>query len=213
MNKWWMQHGCAKKSDLVERIRSLTAAAPRTLEKEEFDWIMPVLARHYDFEGKGGHTATRIDVVWTAPYGQKPTRCMLLVQPDGSSQDISWHVAISPEGKPSAKSTRRLAMRCELSAQIDSWMRHHPKEDHVCGFCGGVLEGVVEVDHYPEPFWSLAQRFEDLHGVNDNVQDGEQIGTAMFTDREYAGLWDMFHEEHAQLRWAHKKCNNSGRAR
>lgn len=213
MSTWWKQHGCDKKSQLVDRIRALTAVAPRTLMPDEFNWVKPILERHYDFSAKGGYTATSINVVWTAPYGQKPTRCMVLVQPDGTEVDISWHVAISKTGRSSSLSSRRLAMRCTVAAQILDWSQNNPSEFAVCGFCHKEIGAhTAEVDHYPTPFSQLAAAFEGKYGTRDEVQDGDRIGEAFFADIDYGEQWARYHLEHASYRWAHKKCNNSRKA-
>jgi hypothetical protein len=206
---WWKNHGCETKKELESWIRTLSAVAPRVLTPDEFEWMIRVLSRHYNFESKGGSTASAIEVRWVTAFGQKPSRCFFLIQPDGSAMDISWRISVLPTGAPSGHSTQRFAMRCEVADQIDQWVKEHIKGEMVCGFCGDKIGGESNVDHAPPMTFSvIAGRFEEEHGWGGEVVDGSQIGVALFADRAYAQKWKDFHAEHAKLRWAHKECNN-----
>lgn len=210
---WWKDFGCATKKDLEVWIRKLSEVAPRTLEPNEFGWMKRLLARHYNFEAKGGHTATSIEVRWVSAYGQKPSRCFFLVQPDGASVDISWRIAVTPTGAPSGHSNQRFAMRCEVAEQIDKWVRENLSPPLVCGFCGNEITDKTNVDHAPpDTFAVIAGKFEEENGWGGEIVDGSQIGVALFADRDYAERWKNYHEDKAKLRWAHEKCNIRGKS-
>jgi hypothetical protein len=206
---WWKNHGCETKKELESWIRTLSAVAPRVLTPDEFEWMIRILARHYHFEAKGGKTATSLEVRWVAPFGQKPSRCFFMIQPDGTEHEISWRIAVLPTGEPSGSFMQKQAMRCEVYDQIDQWISQNISSERVCGFCGEPITGESNVDHTPpQTFAAMVEVFREWAGYGGDVVDGDQIGVKVFADRTYAQKWKDFHAENARLRWAHKECNN-----
>lgn len=211
---WWREElGMATKADVAKRIRDIVAGYPLATPISASDqvWLEKVLRHHYEYQTKVGcglrHIEIRMNPGWTGP-----TRGLWLVRTDDSEIDISWVVALMPDGRPAVKHDVATAARHEVVSQIHTF--HREGECDLCPLCGSEMtRGLfVHVDH-EVPFADLLEAFLRDRTLDYADVDIEDLGVSCrFRDRTLAQAWQDHHAQVARLRLTHKQCNLARKA-
>lgn len=212
---WWREEfGMATKAELEGKIRGRinSATIGEPLPADAQAWFERILSHHYQYAAKVGcgirHLEVRINPAWSGP-----TRGLWIIRADGTEIDISWVVALSPGGRPDAKSCVSQAARCEIAPEIHAFHEHGPVGD--CPICGATMaRGIgLHVDHLV-PFTMVLRDFLDFEGLDYSDVELEDKGLeAWFKNRDLATRWREYHTLFADLRLVHASCNLSrGRA-
>jgi hypothetical protein len=207
--KWWKDElGYTSKAELETAIRDIVkgTADGQPLLPDEQEFLHTVLKHHYQYAAKVGGGVKHIEIR-TNPSWNGPTRGLWFVRTDDTAIDISWVMALQPEGKPTPKNHVTSAARYEVYPQIHE---HHANGACVfCELCGeGMMRGVgLHVDHDTQ-FDTLLLAFLDDSGLTYDDVEIEDLGLdSRFADRELAIGWSSYHREVARLRLVHSDCN------
>ena len=206
---WWQEQLNLKtKAEVVTQIRSIVASYPNgtPISSEDQRWLDLILSHHYQYNDKVGCGIKHLEVR-SNPSWNGPTRGLWIVRLDGSDIDISWVVALKPDGKPDVKNEVAKAARYEVRQQIHD--HHKSGECNDCPLCGTEMQRKINlhVDHV-EPFTDLMARFLSLKNIHYNDIQTTDLGLdAQFEDRDLALAWNQYHLQEATLRLTHAKCN------
>lgn len=212
--KWWNEAlGVKSKSEAEGRIRAIVASNPdgQALNAIDQNTILTVLKHHYQYTAKVGCGVKHIEVRTNIDEFM-PTRGFWIVRTDGTAIDISWPIAMMPEGKPSPQHHVGNAARFEIKSQIDA--EHRNGLCVQCPLCNLPMQrGVnLNVDH-ELPFKQLLADFLHSKSLNYTDVDVEDLGlNGRLKDRQLAVDWQNYHRANAVLRLTHKRCNLSRKA-
>lgn len=207
--KWWADElGIKTKAEVEEKIRAIVSVYPddEPIGGDDLQFLTTVLQHHYQWAGKVGCGIKAI-VVRTNRTHSNVTRGFWVVRADDSSIDISWVVALQPEGKPAQKNYVTTAARYEVHPQIHS---HHKSGDcGDCPVCGVMMVrgSGLHVDH-EIPFDTILQDFMTGEMLGYDDIEIEDLGLdSQFADGNLAQRWYDYHLQHAKLRLVHSHCN------
>jgi hypothetical protein len=213
--KWWQPElGMATKAMVEDRIRTIVAKYQKgnaPIDPIDQQWLDIVLRHHYQYAAKVGCGIQHLEVR-TNPSWNGATRGLWIVRTDGTAVDISWVVALKPEGRPEVKEDVSKAARYEVYRQIHH--HHEHGECDLCPLCKLPMErGVnVHVDH-AQPFSALLDNFIKAKGlVYDEIVIQDLGLDSQFADRELGQEWHDHHADHATLRLTHAQCNLARKA-
>jgi len=134
------------------------------------------------------------------------------VRVDGTEIDISWVVALMPDGRPKPKHDVSAAARYEIHPQIHGHHDQGPCQS--CPLCGLPMQRRVNVhvDH-AVPFDGLLDDFLENRGLDYADIAIRDLGLdSEFADRALAQTWQAHHQAKAQLRLTHAACNLARKA-
>lgn len=169
--------------------------------------VHAALELHRDRDEKVGPGIDHI----TVGINEYRERCFYVVRVDGTRVDFSYRMCFGP-ATPWADLT--VALRCEVMPQIYAFRDSTPL---VCALTGVPLEiGNLHVDHVaPRTFAVLAREWVDLQGGVTAVPSHKAgTGVRLLSDMEHSESWQLYHEQHAQLRLlsieAHRIATHGG---
>jgi hypothetical protein len=205
-NNWWKTElGFKTKQELETEIRKIIASYQINTPLNSIDqkFLICVLKHHYEFDKKIGTGLKHLKI-----KEDRNNRYICIVRLDNSEIDISWHVALKPNGTTTSKDNACSIARYEINNQILNFININEEVDN-CELCNDVLSDEVHVDHII-PFDILFLNFleekklsyEDIHKLDMGLY-------SCFADKELANQWYNFHLKNAKLRIVHKKCNLS----
>jgi isopentenyldiphosphate isomerase len=212
--KWWKDElGMATKAKVEDHIRTIVDKYPNgaAINHSDQNFLDSVLRHHYQYTAKIGCGIRHLEVR-SNPSWNGATRGLWIVRTDGSEIDISWVVALKPDGRPDVKEDVSKAARYEVYRQIHH--HHEHGECDLCPICSLPMErGVnVHVDH-AEPFSILLDKFLKAKGLSYDQIAIEDLGlNSQFSDRELGQEWHDHHAQHATLRLTHAVCNLARKA-
>ena len=212
--KWWKTElSVDRKIDVEVQIRQIVNSySDRVpLSAKDQNWIGQVLKHHYQYIAKVGCGLKHIEVR-TNYDGNKPTRGFWIVRTDGTDIDISWIVAMQPNGETTPQHDVSSSARFEIKGQIDEY--HKNGLCAQCPLCNQemVSETNLHVDH-EITFKQLFEDFLYAKGlIHEQVEIEDQGLNSLFADRELATEWQLYHQASATLRLTHDKCNLSRKA-
>ena len=212
--KWWKDElNMPTKAMVEDAIRNIVSKYPnkQPITGSDLTFLDAVLRHHYQYEAKVGCGIKQLEVR-TNPSWNGATRGLWIVRTDGSEVDISWVVALKPDGRPDVKEDVAKAARYEVYQQI-----HHHHEHGACDLCPlchlPMERGInVHVDH-AEPFSLLLDKFLKTKGLNYDQIVIEDLGLdSRFRDRALGQEWHDHHAQNASLRLTHAQCNLARKA-
>ena len=211
---WWKDElGISTKAEVENKIRSIVARHQNNTKIGDADqvFLVSVLQHHYQYVAKIGCGLNHFEVC-SNPNWIGNTRGLWIVRIDNSEIDISWVVALMPQGRPAVKHDVSTAARYEVFPQIHA---HHESGDcSVCPLCFvDMRRGAgLHVDH-KIPFTNLLADFLAANGLTYEGICIEDLGIdSRFKDRTLASAWQDYHRHNAVLRLTHAQCNLSRKA-
>jgi len=207
--KWWNDElGYSSKAGLETAIRDIVKGTEDglALPPDEQEFLHKVLKHHYQYAAKVGAGVKHIEIR-TNPSWNGPTRGLWFARTDDTAIDISWVVALQPEGKPTPKSHVTTAARYEIYPQIH---QHHAEGAcGVCPLCSLVMArgASLHVDHVTQFDKILLEFLGDVGMTYDDIEVEDLGLDSRFADRELAIDWMAYHREVAKLRLVHAGCN------
>jgi hypothetical protein len=208
-DKWWLAElNINTKKQLMEGVRAIVDKYRDNQVLNPFDevWILKILRHHSEYKQKVGCGIQHLEVR-TNKTPQGTSRGFWIVRKDGTAVDISWCVALNPQGCLSIKQNVANAARYEVHPQIREHRTHG--ECDVCSECQQPMSKRedVHVDHV-NTFDSLLNQFMQEHDLRHEQIIVEDLGLqSQFEDRTLGCKWQNFHREHATLRIIHASCN------
>lgn len=208
---WWREELSLKtKADVERKIRHIVSQYPDNTPLRDPDaaFCIKVLQHHHQYALKAGNGIAHMEVR-TNQLRTGATRGFWLVRADGSAVDISWVVALQPEGRPTPKSDVMSAARYEVAPQISS--ARTEIACCVCPLCGADMDrdADLHVDHVIH-FDDLLAAWLTKNSLLYATIAVEDTGIGgRFADRSLAANWRKWHQENAVLRLTHASCNLS----
>jgi hypothetical protein len=208
------------KDRIIERCRKIRDATPdHTLVAAAPDvaFLLDLFAMWHDewdnkiAGGFVGFTTT------TVRANGKETRCFVIQTADGDLIDISFPHAVRrittaqtatliPQGLRDFRNAARVA----IARQTMAYRKTALAASNTCAITGVQLTATTcAVDHHDPSFDELLFAFCQRRGVNPlKVQVGSLQGVqAQITDRTLVSDWQVYHQQHAQLRLIDKVEN------
>lgn len=171
------------------------------------EFLLALFQHHDEWAQKSAAGVSEI-TTQTTVHG---TRCFVLRKHDGTAIDISFPHAIrlipslrSADILPQGLRDFRNAARTAISTQIFAFRDNALKQPQQCQVTGEpIIRSNAAVDHVtPRTFDELIFSYCHEHGINPlNVIIGSEGGVvAVFQDEVLLNQWQLFHQEHANLR-------------
>lgn len=213
VNWWKSELSIDRKIDVEVQIRQIVNSYSDLvpLSAKDQNWIGQVLKHHYQYKAKVGCGLKHIEIR-TNYDDYKPTRGFWIVSTDETAIDISWIVAMQPNGRPTPQHDVSYSARFEIKGQIDEYHKNGLCEQ--CPLCNQemIRKLNLHVDH-EIPFKQLLVDFLYSKGFTYEQVQIQDLGlNSRFADRELATEWQLYHQASATLRLTHDKCNLSRKA-
>lgn len=172
----------------------------------EWTFLNDLLARHPDYKEKFGVGISKF-LIGRNTNGDIELN---LERVDGSFSDVSWIKCVTGKAT-TALSNLKAAMRVEIDPQITDFKEENFRAGIICDLCSLEIYKMNDcnADHIKH-FDILALDFIRMYPAYPTVfVDQPLTNKAMFRDedREYAENWSAYHQNIAELRLVHEKCN------
>jgi hypothetical protein len=204
-SKVWRDLGFPTRTALEIAIRAITNPAPlgHPLPQDQQDFLVSVLKYHYQWEEKQGSGIDHLEIRINT-NGTGNTRGIWIVRSDGSEEDISWRVPLSPDGRTTHLQDLKTAAREAIQDQMHA--AHDTLPCERCELCGEPMTRYKDLhaDHI-HPFSEI---FDDFFAGSENDIEVSNAGiTTKIVNTEILQAWKDHHAHRAKLRLVHKACN------
>lgn len=203
-----LSFGTQKEAINYVRELLLQLESKKFVDSTSGNWIFfhDLLARHPDYKEKCGLGIAKFLIRRNTNDDIE----LNLERVDGTFSDVSWIKCVTGKAT-SALSNLKAAMRVEIDRQVLDFKVHNFRAGMACELCSlGIMQlsdcNADHINHFDLITAEFIQQYPDHPKEFD---DQPLTNKAMFKieDRGFADNWARYHEEVAELRLVHGRCN------